>query len=87
MTVGMGKEALKGLFNWLNNDIKMNLSRSDILNVIIKLDIPTEIEVILDQLKSREQRPFPSALPPIIIEEDEDDEEEQNVPVQLKMDI
>ncbi len=34
ITVGMGKEALRSLLNWLNQDLKLNLSQKDITAVL-----------------------------------------------------
>lgn len=50
--IGMGKEALKQIFFWLNNDLKLNLSKEDILDVMQKEDIPVEMENILKSLQS-----------------------------------
>lgn len=50
--IGMGKEALKQIFYWLNNDLRLNLSKEDILDVMQKEDIPVEMENILKSLQS-----------------------------------
>lgn len=50
--IGMGKEALKQIFYWLNNDLSLNLSKEDILDVMQKEDIPIEMENILRSLQS-----------------------------------
>lgn len=55
ITVGMGKEALKSLLNWLNQDLKLNLSQKDVIsNDNIKFsEVPDEIRIVLEQLKSK----------------------------------
>lgn len=50
--IGMGKEGLKQLFNWLNCDWKLNLNKDDILEVMEDRDIPLEIKQILKNLRS-----------------------------------
>ncbi|BAZ67573.1 hypothetical protein NIES4106_23280 [Fischerella sp. NIES-4106] len=56
VTVGMGKETLKALFSWLNEDLKRNISRNDILNCLEYKDTSTEIKVILEQLQSKDAK-------------------------------
>lgn len=50
--IGMGKEALKQIFKWLNNELKLNLNKDDILDAMEKEDIPKEMEGILQALQS-----------------------------------
>lgn len=50
--IGMGKEALKQIFCWLNNEIKLNLNKDDILDVMEEKDICLEIQNILKILQS-----------------------------------
>lgn len=77
LIVGMGKEALKCLMSWVNEDLKLNLSKNDILNCIEPSDIPEEIKNILEQLKSKESKPAPTNLPVVEQEEDNDEEIEE----------
>lgn len=51
--IGMGKETLRQLFNWLNNDLKLNLNKDDILEVMGEKDIAIEIKDILKALQSK----------------------------------
>lgn len=61
--IGMGKEALKQIFSWLNNEIKLNLNKEDILDIMEKKDISIEMEKILKTLQSNIlQRENPSEL-------------------------
>lgn len=50
--IGMGKEALKQIFYWLNSEIKLNLNKDDILEVMEEKDIPLEVKNILKFLQS-----------------------------------
>lgn len=49
---GMGKEALKQLFKWLNDEKHLNLNKEDVLEEITSEDINDEIVSILQLLKS-----------------------------------
>lgn len=50
--IGMGKEALKQVFNWLNSDVKFNINKDDLLDVMEQKDILPEIQGILKSLQS-----------------------------------
>ncbi len=50
--VGMGKEALKQIFKWLNDDMKLNINKDDILDVMQKTDISPELVKIMKMLQS-----------------------------------
>ena len=50
--IGMGKEALKQIFNWLNSEMRLNLNKDDILEVMQESDIPIEIKKNLKSLQS-----------------------------------
>ncbi|MCQ4636120.1 ATP-binding protein [Anaerovorax odorimutans] len=50
--VGMGKETLKQIFYWLNNEIKLNLNKEDILEAMEERDVSVEMENILKTLRS-----------------------------------
>lgn len=50
--IGMGKEALRQIFNWLNSEMRLNLNKDDILEVMEEGDIPIEIKNILKSLQS-----------------------------------
>ncbi|QHG20797.1 AAA family ATPase [Nostoc sp. ATCC 53789] len=79
LVVGMGKEALKGLLNWVNSELKLKLSRSDILECLKPHDIPKEIVNILEQLRSKESKPAPTDLPRMVEQSEDDDEIEEEV--------
>lgn len=51
----MGKEALKSLLNWLNQDLKLNLSQKDIISNdnIKSSEVADEIRIVLEHLKSK----------------------------------
>src|SRR6185369_11591469 len=72
---GMGKEALNGVMRWINEDLKLKLSKIDILNSIVIDNIPGEIQAILESLRSKESKPIPIDIP-VIPEEKEDDSDE-----------
>ena len=73
LRVGMGKETLKEIFDWLNG-LGCNLSRSDLIAHLIQTDIPDEIRLILEQLKSKESKVIPVDDVPEMIEVDGSDE-------------
>ncbi|MEA5554797.1 AAA family ATPase, partial [Anabaena cylindrica UHCC 0172] len=75
LIVGMGKETLKNLRAWINNELKLNISQKDILDNLEPTDIPEEIKTILEQLKSKESKSAPSNLPKM---EDDDEIEEES---------
>lgn len=78
--IGMGKEALKQVFNWLNSEIKLNLNRDDLLEVMEEKDISLEIQNILKNLQSNmlqkenlsELEKYEEGLPEIEISIDEE---------------
>ena len=78
--IGMGKEALKQLFQWLNNDIRLNLSKEDILDAMQLEDVPQELIEILKSLKSNinDQEEVVGLEEFEIDERDEEDDEEDN---------
>lgn len=78
--VGMGKEALRGLLGWLNDSLKLNLSRSDLVNNLEIDDIPEEMRNILMQLRSKDVR-----LSAKIISEIEDTYEEEELVEQFSL--
>ena len=47
---GMGKQALRNVFGWLNEMHKINLCQKDILSVMKKEDIPEELVVFFEKL-------------------------------------
>jgi hypothetical protein len=69
---GMGKEALKELFSWLN-DLGLNLNKSDIVNVITPKDIPQSITSLFAKLKSKEHIADPSSCEPLVIDDSVDE--------------
>lgn len=73
--IGMGKEALKQVFYWLNNEIKLNLNKEDILEVLEKEDISTEMRDILKSLQSNALQKESI----VELEEYDEEEEEDNV--------
>jgi predicted ATPase len=74
LRVGMGKETLKEVFNWLNG-LGCNLSRSDLINNLVEADIPNEVRLILEQLKSKESKVIPVDDVPEMIEVEGSDED------------
>jgi AAA15 family ATPase/GTPase len=74
--VGMGKETLNGVLRWINEDLKLKLSRTDILDSLDAKHIPEEFLQILQNLRSKEAKPIPVEMPvvPDEIEEDYSDE-------------
>lgn len=42
--VGMGKETLKGIMRWLNEEQKLKISKKAVINMITEEDIPDEIK-------------------------------------------
>lgn len=60
LIVGMGKETLRELRSWINQDLKLNFSNNDILNNLDQTDIPDEIQQILTKLRSKESRSVPA---------------------------
>ncbi len=78
--IGMGKESLKQVFNWLNSEIKLNLNKDDLLEVMEEKDISLEIQNILKSLQSNmlqkenlsELEKYEEGLPDIEISIDEE---------------
>lgn len=86
LVAGMGKEALKMLFEWLNTQ-GFNISKKEIYNSILKEDIPKEIEVILNQMTSRELIPYPNEFatePEIEADDSEEDEPSEQEELDLE---
>lgn len=54
--VGMGKEATRIVLEWVNADLKLRLSRADILAAIQPTDVPEELKSILVQLRSKDSK-------------------------------
>lgn len=50
---GMGKQALKIIFKWLNEDCKLQISQRDLLAAMEKDDIPDEIKGLFDGLSRK----------------------------------
>ena len=73
LRVGMGKETRSEILNWLNG-LGYNLSRRDLTDHLVSADIPNEIRLILEQLKSRESKLIPVDDVPEMIGIDESDE-------------
>ena len=78
--IWMGKESLKQVFNWLNSEIKLNLNKDDLLEVMEEKDISLEIQNILKSLQSNmlqkenlsELEKYEEGLPDIEISIDEE---------------
>lgn len=49
---GMGKEALKKVLAWINNELKLKLSKRDIISSITLNDIPEELKELLYSFSS-----------------------------------
>ena len=73
LRVGMGKETRSEILNWLNG-LGYNLSHRDLTDHLVSADIPNEIRLILEQLKSRESKLIPVDDVPEMIGIDESDE-------------
>jgi hypothetical protein len=59
LDIGMGKEALKEIRKWINEELKFcNFSNEDILRCVELEDVPTEIGEILNELKSQASSSF-----------------------------
>ncbi|MEG4634361.1 ATP-binding protein [Microcoleus sp. AR_TQ3_B6] len=78
VTVGMGKETLKSLLNWINQDLKLNLSKKDIIgnDNIKSSDVPKEIRTILLQLRSKVSEEEASDLSQVSTQETNDESPE-----------
>ena len=50
---GMGKQALKIVLKWLNEDCKVQISQRDLLGVMELEDIPTEISQLFIELSQK----------------------------------
>lgn len=90
VVIGMGKQTLAGVMNWLNNDLALKLSHIDILGGVTVDDVPDEIKRILGQLKSKEAKENPLPMPIVKAQEDaKTDEEELDIliPRQLEFKI
>lgn len=48
---GMGKESLKRLLAWLNEDRKLKISRKGLISDIRVEDIPDEIRTFFEEIK------------------------------------
>ena len=75
--VGMGKESLGNLMKWINEDLSMKLSHSELLSGVTAEDIPDEISDILNQLKSKEARENPIPMPVVEVQKDTQTDEEE----------
>ncbi len=49
--VGMGKEALKIVMAWINDDLKLKISKKALYDVLEKNDIPNEIKAFFERVK------------------------------------
>jgi hypothetical protein len=49
--VGMGKESLKQLLSWLNDEKKLKISKRGLISNVIADDIPDEIKQFFDSIK------------------------------------
>ena len=50
--VGMGKESLKEIMRWLNEDLHLKIARRELLNQLNEDDIPDEIKEFFESIKS-----------------------------------
>ena len=50
--VGMGKECLKEIMRWLNEDLHLRISKKELLNQLNEDDIPNEIKEFFESIKS-----------------------------------
>lgn len=72
--VAMGKEALKALVAWLNDEKKLNLSVKEVLDYLEPTDIPEEVSQMLEALRSNAAKPSPEGMPKILPEETGDED-------------
>lgn len=90
IVVGMGKETLNGLLRWINEDLKLKLARTDILDALSIKQIPEEFLQILQNLRSKEAKDNPVALPVVDLQEEAQTDEEEIraiVPLQIEMNL
>ena len=88
--LGMGKQALAGTMKWINDELALKLSHTDLLSFIDSDNVPEEITHILNQLRSKEARENPMPMPVVETQEEaQTDEEEIEVliPRQLELDM
>ena len=50
--VGMGKEALKEILSWINEDLHLKLSKKALIEALIESDIPIEIKNLFQSIQS-----------------------------------
>ncbi len=50
--VGMGKEALKSIFRWINDELHLKISKKALIEVLEETDIPTEIKELFTNIQS-----------------------------------
>lgn len=49
--VGMGKEALKRVLRWINSDLKLKISHSNLIDSLQEEDIPQDIKMFFSDIK------------------------------------
>jgi hypothetical protein len=72
LRVGMGKQVLSALLDWVNRELKLQLSKAEVVGAMQEGDVHAEIKEILQKLKSKEARTPPGKLPVIQGEEEND---------------
>jgi hypothetical protein len=87
---GMGKQALSGIMKWINEELSLKLSHTDLLSGITINDVPDEIQFILNQLKSKEAKDSPALMPVAEAQEEaktDEEEIEAIAPRQLELNL
>lgn len=84
--VGMGKETLKLIFNWLNEEKKLQLNKKDLFDALQADNIPQEIQAFLKKLKSRRINVDDFSQLERFREEDEEDSDTLEEEQQLTLD-
>lgn len=54
--VGMGKETLKAIMRWINEDLKLKLSKKSLYDELTEDDIPNEIKTFFDNVRQAMHR-------------------------------
>ena len=62
---GQGKEALSTVLRWVNEDIKCNIGKSDIVAAMQADDVPPDLFAVLKGLVSKDLRESPTRLQPM----------------------
>jgi predicted ATPase len=72
---GQGKEALKAILRWLNEERSCSISKADLIASLPEAQRPAELDEIMSRLRSKDARNDPEPLEDVITDEDEDEVE------------